>query len=175
VVALINGDAAVHFRRIGDLLVAVQFQFRIDAADILPAHQGDPPERGADGEMLPVMPGNIGRTQSPGEDRQPHLDLGIPPVFGFRVDDGENRRIGTAFNSRRQTLRAQSIALDVQMRIVNRIVLIGTSRDLTERTRIEDFPPSEGSPENLAIPSAAVDAAGTDAAHGDHILGPIKG
>jgi hypothetical protein len=65
--------------------------------------------------------------------------------------------------------------LNVEVRIVHGIILVRATGDLTERTWVEDLAASESGPENLTISPAAIDAAGTEAAHGDYVLGTIKG
>ncbi len=61
------------------------------------------------------------------------------------------------------------------MRIIDRVFLIGSRSDFSERTGINNLTAPEGRFEDFAVAAAAVDTTGTEAAHGDHALGTVEG
>ena len=166
-------DPAIHLGRPGDPAVVIEHQPRVDAADVLPADERDARYGCSDGEVFPVRLRNLGRAERPGEDRHPHRHLALPPVLRPGIDGGEDRGVGIALNTFRQPFCAPGVALDVQVRVVDRVVLICAGRDLAERAGVEHLsPPKRGEPD-LAGPLAPVDAPAADAGHGNDIAGAV--
>ena len=80
---------------------------------------------------------------------------------------GEGAGVGIGLNALRQALAAKRVALDVQVGVVDRVVLVAAGRDGTERAGVDDLPPPEGGLEDLAVAAAAVDAARAQSRAGD--------
>jgi hypothetical protein len=55
------------------------------------------------------------------------------------------------------------------MRVVNRVVLVGTSGDTPERLRIKEFTPTKCGPEQIAIALASIDASAADTGLGGNV------
>ena len=90
-----------------------------------------------------------------------HLDLVVPAVLGLRVDHrGTACCPGWPPRPPGRPLAAQRIALDVQVRVVDRVVLVAAGGHRPERTGVDDLPAAERGLEDLAVAPAAVDAAG---------------
>ncbi len=158
VIAAVGFDAAVHVRGALDLAGLVEFQRRVDAAHVLAAHQGDAAQGGTHREMLPVLAGDLGGAQRPGEHRSQHGHLAVPAIGGADIHLGEGAGVGIALHAVRQSIRTQGVALNIEMRIVNRIVLVTAGGHFTERTRIDQFPSTKGGGEDLAVALASVHA-----------------
>ena len=80
---------------------------------------------------------------------------------------GEGAVSGSASTPSGRPFAAQGVALDVQVRVVDRVVLVAAGGDRAERTGVDDLPAAEGGLEDLAVAAAAVDAAGAQARAGD--------
>ena len=65
-------DPPVHLRGSLHPTMAIQHQLGVHSADVLPADDGDAGYSGTDGKVLPVLPGDISRSQSAGEYRKLH-------------------------------------------------------------------------------------------------------
>ena len=144
VVVAVGFDPAIHVGSRDDLALAVQLQLGIDAADVFAADESDAGDRGADGEVLPVAPGDFGRAQRAGEDGSGHLHLAIPTVLGADVDGREGARVGVGADAFGKPIAAQGISLNVQMRIVDRVVFVATGGHLAKRARVNQLAAAEG-------------------------------
>ena len=131
-VSFVGLDPAIHFRGFLDHVVAVQLEIGVDAADIFTAHDSDAGDRAADGKGIPVFAGDFRGAQCPGKNRQFHLDFLVPAVGRFRVHLGEDGRIGRTVNHP-ESSGSHGIPLDIQMRVVHRIVLVRSGGDIPER------------------------------------------
>ncbi|KAF5047983.1 hypothetical protein DSECCO2_454800 [anaerobic digester metagenome] len=108
-------DPAIHLGRSGDLAVVIERQFRVDAADVLSADECNAGYCRSDGEVLPVRPGNLGRPECPGEDRNPHRHFDLPAVFRPGIDVLKDGGVGIGIDAFRQPFCAPGVALDVQV------------------------------------------------------------
>ena len=142
---VVGVDTTIHFRRVLHFFIFVQFQFRVDTADVLAAHKGYAADGSAHGKMLPVDTGDIGRPQGTREYGNLHLNFLVPAVFSFHINIREDGVVWIGFEAISHTFGANGIAMDVQMGIVEWVVLVGTSRDLPEWTRVDNFSSPEGS------------------------------
>ena len=157
--------------RLGDLAVLVDLQLRVDAADVFAAHQADAGNGRAHGKVVPVGPGDLGAAQGAGEHGDFHLDFFGCPVPGLGDHLGENGVVRVGLDP----LGADGVSVDVEVRVVHRVVLVRAGGDLAEGRRVEQFAPAEGGLEQVAVAFAAVDAAGADARLGGHAAGPVLG
>jgi len=103
------------------------------------SRSGDAGDGCTDSEVLPVLARNLSRAQRASEDRHLHLDLVLVAELGLSVDHRKERVVGIAFGTLRQSLCTQRVTLDVEVRVVDRVVLVATCSHLTERTGIDDF------------------------------------
>jgi len=169
----VDPDTAVHLGRLADLAVVVEFQFRVDPADVLSTDERDTRYGGSDGEVLPVCPGDLGRPERSGEDGNPHRDLDVPSILGPGVYFREYRGVGVSLDAFGESLRTLRVALDVQVRVVDRVVFVSAGRDLAERAGIENFPAPEGGEPDFAGSLAPIDAPAADAGHGHDVPGTV--
>ena len=170
-VAAVGLDTALHLRGALDQTVSVKLQFRIDAADVFPADQGDAADGGPHGEMLPVLAGNIGTAQGTGKNRHLHFNFVVGTEFGLRVHGREGGLVGIGLDP----FGAERIPHDVEMGIIHRIVFVRPGRYPSEGLRIEQFPAAEGGPEGVAVAFTPVNTAAAQAGLRRHIAGSILG
>jgi len=85
----------------------------------------------------PVLAGDFGRAKRAGEDRDFHFYFFVPSVLRLGIDGGEGGSIGVALDAFGQAAGAHSVALDVEVGIVNRIVLVGAGGNLSEWPRVD--------------------------------------
>ena len=109
-----------------------------------------------------------------GEDRHLHLHLVRVTELGLGVDHREERVVGVALDAVGQALRAQRVALDVEVRVVDRVVLVAAGGHLAERTGVDDLAAAERGLEDLAVAAAAVDAASAQPGARDDVLRAVR-
>ena len=166
---LVGLDPPIHLGGLLDLALGIEHQVRVDPADVLAADDGDPGDGRADREMLPVLPGDLGGPEGPGEDGDPQFHLLVPAVGGLGVHRVEDRRVGADIRPLREPLCAPGVPLDVDVGVVDGIVLVRPCGHLPEGPGVEHLAPAEGGEPDVAHPLAAVEAAGADAGHGSHV------
>ena len=174
VIPLVGLDAPVHLGRKLDLPVLIEFELGVDAADVLAADQGHAGDGRPDGEVLPVIPGDVRRAEGAGEDRHLHFDFLLPPVLCLGVGVGENSRVRIALDALRQSPRPHGVAVDVEVRVVDGVVLVGAGRDLPEGAGVDDFATPEGGEPDFTSPLAAVKTVGAETRHRYDTAGPVE-
>ena len=90
------------------------------------------------------------------------LTLRSQPYSVSTFDVGEGAGVGVGLDPFGQALAAQRVALDVQVRVVDGVVLVAAGRDLAEGPGIDELAAAEGGLEDLAVAAAPVDAAGAE-------------
>ena len=132
VIAAVGLDAAVHIRGRGDLALVIALQLGVDAADIFAADQSHAADSRPDGEVLPVFAGYLGGAQGAGKNGHLHFDLDIPAVFRLGVYRWESGRIRVAFDPLGQPSGSQGIPLDIEVRVIDRVVFIAAGGNFAE-------------------------------------------
>ena len=109
--------------------------------------------------------------RAPGEDRHPHAHGVHVTVDGGRVDHREDGlvRVGLV-----DGLGPPGEAEDVQMRVVDRVLLVPAGGHVAEGTRVDDLPAAEGRLEHVAVALAVGHAARADARAG-HVSRAVSG
>ena len=82
------------------------------------------------------------------------LTLFVDAELGLGVDHREERVVGVAHDAVGQALRAERVAHDVEVRVVDRVVLVAAGGDLAERPGIDDLAAAERGLEDLAVAPA---------------------
>ena len=159
VVSLVRRDTSVHIGSESNLVVLIQLKLRINAAYILAAYDSYAGDSSAHCEMLPVFTSDFCGTERACENRHSHLYLALPAVLRLCVYEREASCLGAGFYAFGHALSAHSIALDVKMRIIYRIVLVAAGRDVSEGTRINKLSASECSLKYFTVASATVNTA----------------
>jgi len=170
-IAAVLFHAAVHFRGFLHLALAVEFQVRIDAADIFPANQNDPADRSADRKVVPVLARDFRAAQGSCEDGNLHLHLMDGAEGGFRVDC----RKGGFIRVRIHSFCSESIPHDVEVRVVDRIVFVCSGRDTAEGLRIKKLSAPEGGVEHVTASAAPVHTPAAYAGLRGYIPGAVAG
>ncbi len=117
--------------------------------------------------MLPVLARDLGRAQRAGKDRHGHLDRCFPAVLYFGVDIAKNGRVGIGLDALGHALGADGIALDVQVGVVDRVVLVCAGRHVPKEPGIQHLAASERREPDLTTPLAPVVARRADTGHRD--------
>jgi hypothetical protein len=135
------------------------------------AHQADPADRGADSKVVPIFARDIRTAEGARENRHLHLHLIANPVFGFGIDIWKRGFIGIRLNP----LGAQGIAHNIQMRIIHRVVLIGTGGNTAKGFRIKKLPTPESGFEYIAISLATIQTPAADTGLGCNVTRSVSG
>ena len=174
-IPLVGLDAAVHVGGRGDLALGIELQLGVDPADVLAADGGDARDCRSDGEVLPVLSGDLGGAQRAGEDGGRHPDLAVPTVLGLDAHCGEGAGIGVGLRAFGQPAPAQGVTLDIEVRVVDGVVLVAAGGDVAERAGVDQLAAPERGLEHLAVADTAVHAARAEARLGHHASRAVLG
>jgi len=119
--------------------VCIQLELRVNPGYVFPGGEHDARDGRTSGKVLPVGPCDLGGSQRPTDDRHAQLFLVLVANRGFCVDHGKERIVRDRLYTLRQPFGSQSIAHDVKVGIVDRIVLVASCRDGAKGTGIQDF------------------------------------
>ncbi len=175
VIPFIGLYPAVHLGGLCYVPVTIQLELWVDTADVFAADQGDARYGGSDCKVLPVYPGDIRRTERAGENRDAHFHHLFPPVLGFHAGVGKYGRVGSRLHFFGKPFRSNGVALNVNVGVIDRIILVGSRGDFAERPGIEHLTAAKGSQPDLAATLAAVEAVGADPRHGDNPPRAVEG